>query len=213
MQHLLKPDDFSRHDESDDAQFYLTPRIVAHIDEKAQAIVTDIIRRYTQADTSILDLMSSCYSHLPVDIRYKEVIGLGMNKEELEVNTQLTSFVVQDLNKRPALPFADATFEAVLNTVSVQYLIQPIEVFREVSRVLKPGGVSIVSFSDRMFPTKAVRIWHEGDNEEHIALVRQYYVQAGGFQRVRIERHIAPSSTWFWRGHDPVFTVIGFRTA
>ncbi len=205
------PQDFTRQDETDDGNFYVTPRMVVHIDDVAIATVTDAIRRYVPAHGRVLDIMSSFRSHLPEEVQYAEVVGLGMNEAELKANARLTRFVVQNLNKNPRLPFEDGLFDAVINTVSVQYLKRPVEVFREVARVLKPGGVSLVSFSDRMFPTKAVRIWYEGDNESHIALVQKYYELAGGFTKIEVERHVDAQSSWFRRGHDPLFVVLGTR--
>jgi len=208
----FSPRDFTRQDESNDTNFYVAPRMVAHIDESAIAAVTAAIRRHVPTDARVLDIMSSYHSHLPEEARYREVVGLGMNEAELRANSQLSRFVVHNLNQNPQLPFADATFDAVINTVSVQYLQRPVEVFREVARVLKPGGVSLVNFSDRMFPTKAVRIWHEGDNESHIALVQRYYELAGGFAKIEVERHVDTQASWLRRGHDPLFVVIGTRT-
>ncbi len=204
--------DFTRQDESDDGNFYTQPRMVVHIDDHAVASVTDVIRRRVPTDARVLDLMSSYRSHLPAEAHYSEVVGLGMNGEELRANSQLNNYVVHNLNRNPQLPFEDASFDAVLNTVSVQYLIHPVEVMREVARVLKPGGISIITFSNRMFPTKAVRIWASGNDESHIQLVQQYYQQAGGYSKVEVERREDKSTlSWFNRGHDPLFAVIGIR--
>ena len=207
----FSPRDFTRQDESDDSNFYVTPRMVVHIDDAAIAAATDAIRRHVPAQAHVLDIMSSFRSHLPEDVQYQEVVGLGMNEAELRANQQLTRYVVHDLNKNPQLPFPDASFDAVINTVSVQYLQRPVEVFREVGRILKPGGVSLVNFSDRMFPTKAVRIWYEGDNESHIALVQRYYELAGGFAQIEVERHVDRQASWLHRGHDPLFVVMGTK--
>lgn len=204
--------DFSRQDEADDANFYATARLVVHLDEKAVARVKDIARRYIPpVQGRILDLMSSFRSHLPDDRPYGEVIGLGMNEAEMQANPQLTRWLVHDLNKLPQLPFSDGSFYAVLNTVSVQYLTHPVAVFREVARVLVPGGVSIVTFSDRMFPTKTVRIWRESDDEEHIALVQEYHRQAGGFTNLQVERYSGGSSTWFRSEQDPLYAIVATR--
>ena len=211
MTNIFTPRDFTRQDESDDGDFYTQPRMVVHIDATAIAAVTTTIHKYVPAGACILDIMSSYRSHLPSDVRYQEVIGLGMNAAEMRANAQLSSFQVQNLNKNPALPFDSASFDAVINTVSVQYLIHPVEVFREVARVLKPGGVSIVSFSNRCFPTKAVRIWYEGSDEQHVALVRRYYQLAGGFSSVEVERFVDGKAAWFSPGHDPLFAVVGTR--
>jgi len=204
--------DFSRQDEADDANFYAMPRMVVHLDEKAIALVKDIARRHMPPmQACVLDLMSSFRSHLPEERPYREIIGLGMNASEMQANPQLTRFVVHDLNKFPQLPFNAGYFDAVVNTASVQYLTRPVEVFREVARVLRPGGVSIVTFSDRMFPTKAVRVWREGDDDDHIVLVQEYYRLAGGFRNVQTERYPGGSSSWFRSAQDPLYAVIGTR--
>lgn len=204
--------DFSRQDEADDANFYAMPRMVVHLDDKAVALVKNIARRYIPPmQVRVLDLMSSFRSHLPEDLPYREVIGLGMNAAEMQANPQLSRFVVHDLNKLPQLPFSTAYFDAVINTVSIQYLTQPIAVFREVARVLRPAGVSIVIFSDRMFPTKAVRIWRESNDEEHIALVQEYHRASNSFKGIQVERYSGGNSSWFRSAQDPIYAVIGIR--
>ncbi len=213
MYRKLTARDFSRQDEAEDANFYDVPRMVVHLDEKAIARTKEIAQRYMPpTNIRVLDLMSSFRSHLPENRPYREVIGLGMNATEMQANPQLTRFLVQDLNKFPQLPFPTAYFEVVYNIVSVQYLTQPIAVFREIARVLRSGGVSIIVFSDRMFPTKAVRVWREGDDEEHIALVQEYHRLSGGFMNVQTERYPGGSSSWFRSGLDPLYAVIGRRS-
>ena len=128
--------------------------------------------------------MSSWISHLPEDVAFRRVAGLGMNADELARNPRLDDWVVHDLNRSPELPFEGESFDAVLNAVSVQYLVQPLEVFREVGRVLRPGGRSIVSMSHRCFPTKAVRAFHGAGRAERFGLVSRYYQHAGGFADV-----------------------------
>ncbi|HEY1351909.1 MAG TPA: methyltransferase domain-containing protein [Ktedonobacteraceae bacterium] len=208
----LTTKDFSRQDEADDANFYAMPRMVVHLDEKAIVLIKDIARRHIPPmQVRILDLMSSFRSHLPEERPYYEVIGLGMNASEMQANPQLTRSVVHDLNKLPQLPFSTGYFDAVMNTVSVQYLTRPVEVLREVARVLRPGGVSIITFSDRLFPTKAIRLWREGNDEDHIALVQEYYRLAGAFRNVQTERYPGGSSSWFRSAQDPLYAVIGIR--
>ncbi len=212
MYRNLTAKDFSRQDDADDANFYAIPRMVIHLDEKAIARVKDIARRHMPPmNGRVLDLMSSFRSHLPEDRPYREIIGLGMNATEMQANPQLTRFIVHDLNKVPQLPFNSGYFDVVFNTVSVQYLTQPTAVFREIARVLRPGGVSIVVFSDRMFPTKAIRVWRENDDEDHIALVQEYHRLSSGFTNIQTERFPGGNSSWFRGGQDPLYAVIGTR--
>ncbi len=151
-------------DETRDDAFYAQPRFVTHIDDGAIAAVTQLYREFFPAGGAILDLMSSWISHLPPEVRYGRVVGLGMNREELAVNERLSSFVVQNLNDDPRLPFADGEFDAAGLCVSIDYLTDPVAVLRETARVLRPGAPMVVTFSNRCFPTKAVAVWHALDD-------------------------------------------------
>lgn len=173
------PGAFGRLDESDDLAFYAPPRLVTHIDEGAIAALTECYRELLPAAGAVLDLMSSWVSHLPPELELAECVGHGMNAAELDANPRLTRRFVQDLNRDTALPLEDAVFDAALCCVSVQYLQQPIAVFTQVRRVLRPGAPFIVSFSNRCFPTKAVAIWRALNIAQHASLVSLYATRAG----------------------------------
>ena len=168
----------AKQDGGNDLGFYAPPRLVTHIDAGAVAALGELYRVLLPPGGCLLDLMSSWVSHLPEDVAF-DVVGHGMNADELAANPRLRRWFVQDLNENPDLPEPDATFDAVLNCVGIQYLQRPLAVLREVRRVLRPGGVTIVSFSNRCFPTKAVAIWRALDTAGHAALVRLYLEKAG----------------------------------
>lgn len=169
---------FSRKDENDDAGFYQTCRLVNHLDTHALAKVSDFYSRLLKPGMSILDLMSSWQSHLPAERSFEKIIGLGLNHEELQANRRLDDFLIHDINADPRLPIADYEFNAVLCTVSVEYLTRPFDMFREVNRVLKPSGIFVITFSNRWFPPKVVRIWEEINEFERIGLVIEYFLQS-----------------------------------
>ena len=177
----LRPEHFAREDEGPDPDFYREARLVTHIDDAAIAAATRFYRDTLPETGAILDLMSSWVSHLPRDRAYSRVVGLGMNADELARNDQLTEWLVQDLNADPTLPYTDATFDGAVDTVSVQYLTNPIEVFTEVGRVLKPGAPFIVTYSNRCFPTKAVAIWRVLSDRDHADLIALYFRLSGAF--------------------------------
>lgn len=208
---------FERVDPSPDSRFYETPRLVTHIDDGAIAAIVALLRELIPPDATILDLMSSWKSHLPPEIAPRRVVGLGMNAVELAANEQLDEWVVQDLNADPRLPFGADTFDIAIITVSIQYLIRPVALFREVRRVLRPGAPLVVIFSNRLFPTKAVRIWHEQDDEGHVALVMAYFEAAGGYEEPQFIDRSAPPQV-DRRGfplptHDPVYVVLAHKRA
>ncbi len=198
---------FRRYDETPDERFYLTPRLVTHIDDRAIAAVTQLYREFLPDGGAILDLMSSWVSHLPPEIEYRRVVGLGMNEKELRKNPRLDEFVVQDLNRTPDLPFGEAEFDGVGICVSIDYLTRPVEVLRQVGRVLKVGSPVVITFSNRCFPTKAVAIWHQLDDRGHTRLVQRYLEEAGNFRSVRsLDRSPRRLFT------DPLYAVIGEST-
>ena len=175
-------DYFSRIDESDDAIFYNKERFVSHLDSLAMETVVDLIGQLVVEDNPVmLDLMASWDSHIPTRLQSCRITGLGLNETELKNNQVLSDYVIHDLNRDGRLPFSNGSFDVVLNTVSVDYLVNPIAVFREAGRVLKPGGLFLVIFSNRMFPDKAVKIWRESSEEERILLVENIFQETGSF--------------------------------
>jgi len=174
-------DVLARLDPREDAVFYQSPRLVQHIDATARAQITEIYSHFLQPGMRVLDLMSSWQSHLPEPLTDLQVTGLGMNAQELAENPRLSESIVHDLNVQPQLPFAAGSFDAVICTVSVEYLVQPIEVFRDIARILKPGAPFILTFSDRWFPTKAIELWSDLHAFERLGLVLDYFRRAGGF--------------------------------
>jgi SAM-dependent methyltransferase len=196
------PNAFRKWDTSDDAAFYAQPRFVAHIDDAAIAALTAFYRAVLPANGVLLDLMSSWISHLPPDVGYAEVIGHGLNREELSANPRLTRWFVQDLNRDTRLALADASVDAAMICVSIQYLQQPVAVLRDVARVLKPGGPLIVSFSNRCFPTKAVAVWQALNDVAHMQLVA-HYMQHAGFAE------ITTNVLCDGRAGDPMMAVVG----
>lgn len=166
--------DFLRDDQRADSIFYSNPRFVNHLDSLALSTVENIYARLIPKEADILDLMAGPDSHLKEELVLKSVTGLGLNKDELEANTQLSAIIIHDLNEDYSLPFNNHTFDAVINTVSVDYLIRPVDVFSEVGRVLRPDGIFILLFSNRMFPPKAVKIWKNTLEKDRIDLVKKF---------------------------------------
>ena len=193
-------------DDEADEIFYEPPRLVCHIDEGAIAALTGFYRNLLPPNGVLLDLMSSWVSHLPPDIGYKEVIGHGMNAAELTANPRLNRWFVQNLNRETSLPLADASLDAAMICVSIQYLQQPIVVLREIARVLRPGAPLVISFSNRCFWTKAVAIWLSLDDERHVHLVERYLGHAG-FARIETHR----LAEWVEDVSDPMIAVVGWR--
>ncbi|MDY0312335.1 MAG: methyltransferase domain-containing protein [Desulfobacterales bacterium] len=214
---FLVPGALDREDSVDDTVFYQQPRMVQHIDDAAIAAVTDLYRRRLSPGARVLDLMSSWTSHLPPEIDFTEVAGLGLNAEELAANPRLSQRVVHDLNTDPRLPFETGRFDAVICTVSVEYLTDPLAIFNEVARVLRPGGVFTVTFSNRWFAPKAIRIWSELHEFERPGLVLEYFLHGKAFKNLHafsLRGRPRPENDKYYgqnRVSDPVFAVWGSR--
>lgn len=195
------PGFFDRRDPAPDTVFYGPPRLVTHIDEGAIAAVG---ATYAELgiDGEVIDLMSSWVSHFTRPPRRLTV--LGMNQAELDANEAATERVVTDLNAAPVLPFADERFDDAVCCVSVDYLTRPVEVMREVARVLRPGGRFVCTFSNRCFPTKAVRGWLAAPDHERPAVVQAYFAASGAFEEAVAVRR--PEAR-----HDPLWAVWATR--
>jgi len=177
------PSAFLKQDPAPDEHFYAAPRFVSHIDDDAIASVTDLYRKLFPSGGVILDLMSSWVSHLPRDVAYAQVVGHGMNEQELAANAQLTRYFVQNLDADALLPLDSASIDGAAICVSIQYLQTPVAVLRELTRVLKPGAPVVITFSNRCFPTKAIALWRALSDEQHSRLVA-LYLQRAGFSAV-----------------------------
>ena len=211
----LRPNQRIKLDASDDKLFYSYPRFVTHVDEGFIQQLTDLYRQRLKSNTRIFDMMSSWVSHLPEEIKFAHVEGHGLNTEELGRNPRLDHYFVQNLNENPKLPLKDEDFDAVINAVSVQYLQYPEGIFAEIYRILKPGGVAIFSFSNRMFYQKAIQAWRDGSEASRVELVKSYFESVPGFSppEVVIRQSNAPNFLqWLGAGGgDPFYAVIAYR--
>lgn len=195
---IFPPGFFDRSDDTPDDRFYAVDRLVTHIDDAAIGAVRELYREL-EIDGDVLDLCSSWISHF--DRAPAALVALGMNEAELTANPAATSIVVRDLNADPSLPFSDRRFDAVVCCVSVDYLTRPLEVFAEVARVLRPGGLFVCTFSNRCFPTKAIRGWLSTDDRGRCSIVATYFDQTKAFIAPTVQ-HRNPGATG-----DPLYAV------
>jgi SAM-dependent methyltransferase len=197
---VLTDHDRQKIDDGDDSAFYRSPRFVTHADDAFVSRLTELYMSVLSPGDCVFDAMSSWVSFLTL-LSFERVVGHGLNEAELAANDRLDEYFVQDFNTDQSLPFADGSFDAVCCALSVQYLQYPAEIFREFARLLAPDGVGVVSFTNRMFPTKAIRVWRMASMDERATLVERYF-DAGGFERT--ERVVDQPGT------DPFYAVVGF---
>jgi SAM-dependent methyltransferase len=202
MEEVLSDAERSKFDTRSDAEFYSRPRYVTHADDACLARLTELYAEAIPAGSVVLDAMSSWVSHLP-PVEYERVVGHGLNESELRANDRLDEWFVGDLNADPSLALSGGSVDAVTCALSVQYLQRPGAVFREFARVLDDDGVLIVSFTNRMFPTKAVRAWREASMDGRLQLVRSYLAAAEAFETTEVLRE-RPA-------RDPLYAVVARR--
>jgi SAM-dependent methyltransferase len=209
---LLRPEQRIKLDETNDVDFYSYPRFVTHVDNNFIDRLTNLYREKLKPNTRIFDMMSSWVSHLPEEIEFEFVEGHGMNEEELQKNSRLNHYFLQNLNKEPKFLLPDRDFDVVLNTVSIQYLQYPEAIFSEIYRILKPGGIAIISFSNRMFYQKAIAAWRDASEITRVQLVKQYFQSIPGFSQpeVKISQSTVPNFLQMFGmgGADPFYAVM-----
>jgi len=211
-----EPGAYQRQDDSEDTLFYTKPRLIGHIDRQANSMLENIYGGILPECGRVLDIMSSVESHLPPR-RTWHVTGLGMNREEMAGNAALHHFVVHDLNAHPALPLPDASFASAICSLSVEYLIDPVRVFREAARILVPGAPFAVSFSNRWFPPKTTMLWPSLSEFERVGLVLDYFIRSDCFRDLRTfsaRNRPRPSDDSHYpqqRTSDPLYVVWGYR--
>ena len=198
-------------DTGNDREFYDVPRFVTHVDGGFIDRLTNLYHDRLTPNTRIFDMMSSWVSHLPDDLQFEHIYGHGLNGEELAKNPRLDEYFVQNLNQDQKIPLADASVDAVLNTVSVQYLQYPEAIFAEVYRILKPNGVAIFSFSNRMFYHKAIEAWRDGSEIDRVELVKGYFQSVSGFSEPESIVHVSQVPDFLRMigvpGGDPFYAV------
>jgi len=205
---------FVRKDNQPDNIFYSSPRLVYHLDSCARSIVRDIHENFLPDRGVILDLMASWDSHLPEIFSSSQLTVLGMNLEELKANPFANDHIVLDINKNPVLPFQEKSFDSIICTSSVEYITRPVEIFNEIARVLKSGGVCVMTFSNRWFPPKVVSIWQQLYEFERLGLVVDYFLRTESFKEITTVSYRGrprPQDDKYYGSFpysDPVFGVI-----
>jgi SAM-dependent methyltransferase len=209
---LLTPEQRQKLDDGNDLDFYSVPRFVTHVDEGFIDRLTSLYRDRLNPHTRIFDMMSSWVSHLPDEMDFEYIQGHGLNAAELARNPRFDNYFVQNLNQDLQLPLADSSFDAVLNTVSVQYLQYPEAIFAEIYRILKPNGIAIFSFSNRMFYHKAIAVWRDAGEIGRVELVKGYFQSVTGFSQPEVVSHTSdlPDLLRMFGlgGGDPFYAVI-----
>ncbi len=211
----IPDNEFTRADETNDAVYYTkNGQLIEQLDTVARSTIQELIGQLViEKEPAILDLMAGWDSHLPDTIRPKGITGLGLNKKELGLNRALSNFIIHDCNENPILPLSDGVFDVAICTMSVEYMTKPYELFREVGRILKPGGMFLVIFSDSFFPEKVTMIWEDSNGSERMALVKKFFGESEMFDppQTYLSRGKRKSKNdipgYYFHPSDPIYAV------
>lgn len=180
------PQVFARDDEGSDAEFWAAPRFVHYVDVAARHSLKlhygETLQEYADAEDdgiAVLDVMASWASHYP-DMHYALAAGVGLQLEELQRNGLLDEHHVVDVNAAPKLNLPTAAFHLVTLAFSMDLVTQPLGLFSEMLRVLKPGGTCIVAFSNKVIPAKSTALWKASSSAEQAVVVADCFHWAQG---------------------------------
>lgn len=148
------------------------------------------------------------------------MLGLGMNKAELDANPILHTRILQDLNTNPTLPNSHIptnALDATTCVVSIDYLTRPVEVLKSILECTREGGMVHLVISNRCFPTKVVGRWLRVGERERLEMVAGYLWWAGwrGVEVVDVVDEGEENKGWMGRlmgsGGDPLWVVRGTK--
>ena len=199
-------------DESNDEDFYSSPKFVYHLDANFRTYLSSVYKNEIKDNSTVVDLMSSWDSYLPLEGKYKQVIGHGLNKDELEKNKILDSFWNQNFNLNQKIPLDSSSIDYCLMVAAFQYLQYPEALIRDIARILSNEGKIIISFSNRAFWHKAPNIWTTSTEEERLKYVRKVLI-SNGFEEPRIIRKFNDTSFNFlpFLKNDPFYCLIATK--
>ena len=199
-------------DESNDEEFYSSPKFVYHLDANFRQYLSSVYENEIVDYSTVLDLMSSWDSYLPKGKKYKKVIGHGLNKQELEKNKIFDSYWIQNFNLNQEIPLDDRTIDCCLMVAAWQYLQYPENLTREISRILRNNGKFIIAFSNRAFWHKAPNIWTTSTEEERVKYVRKVLISNGFNEPKIIKKFNEPALNFFnFLNKDPFYCLIATK--
>ena len=199
-------------DESNDEEFYSDPKFVYHLDANFRKYLSNIYRNEIKENSTVLDLMSSWDSYLPEEIKYKTVIGHGLNRQELEKNKIFDKYWIQNFNLNQDIPLDNESIDYCLMVAAWQYLQYPENLTREIVRILNNKGKFIIAFSNRAFWHKAPNIWTTSTEEERIKYVRKVLVSNGFNEPKIIRKFNEPALNLFnFLSKDPFYCLIATK--
>ncbi len=199
-------------DESNDEEFYSDPKFVYHLDANFRQYLSNVYKKEISDYSTVLDLMSSWDSYLPQEKKYKQVIGHGLNKQELEKNKIFDTYWIQNFNLNQEIPLSDESVDFCLMVAAWQYLQYPENLTNEIVRILSNGGKFIISFSNRAFWHKAPNIWTSSNEEERVKYVRKVLITNGFNEPKIIKKFNHPNLNIFnFLNKDPFYCLIATK--
>lgn len=195
-----------------------------------EAVLREIPRLNLPPGARVLDAPCGASASLALALTSKGFTVTGTDLDDTASPILKDAFAKADLNA--PLPWADAAFDAVISTEGIEHLENHFAFFRECWRILRPGGLLIVTTPNITALRSRVRFFGSGFfgrdarplNESsrhplhHISLATfpelRYELHISGFRLLDVRHtHIKPISylyaiyaPWMW-----LYTRIAFR--
>ncbi len=112
------------------------------------------------------------------------------------------------LGRAEALPFPDATFDAVTFTYLLRYVDDPAATLLELARVLKPGG----ALASLEFAVPGNPAWHAAWVGYTRAVLPAAAMLTGGREWAHVGNFLGPSISAHYQAH-PVESIVGYWRA
>lgn len=102
---------------------------------------------------------------IALNLKGVNACGIDISKENVEISKirarrnsiPSAAFCISDASR---LPFEDCTFDVVISNKVLEHIKEQRKVIKEISRVLKEGGLLYVSVPNKWFPNEGhVRMW------------------------------------------------------
>lgn len=149
------------------------------------------LERHLPRDGKILDLGAGAFNPLPPGFPVRELVGVDASAEALARNKALSSSVVLDLNDPlVTLPFEGGAFDAVVCVATAEFLTEPRRLFREVFRVLRPGGVCQIVFASKGTYTgdesMECKYWSDFNDAQKLYVAGSFFqFSSGGWSQLK----------------------------
>lgn len=164
------------------------------IEDEAASSLTNHYSFYLKDNMSVLEFGAAENSYLPEALNLEHHVGVGANQKLMNLNPSLTESFVVDLNNVDEERGIDSDelkklgaekFDVIIMANTIDFLSSPREVFKSAWALLKPGGLMIVSFTNReaysqKFGRAQNKMWEDRNDDQHMWICGSFFQFSAG---------------------------------